>query len=55
MENSKVVKKPLAQHFKLCKAQCPATQEEKSDMSAVPYANLVGSLICTLWFVVDPI
>ncbi|MDV3193945.1 MAG: reverse transcriptase domain-containing protein, partial [Sweet potato little leaf phytoplasma] len=48
MDESKVVKTPLAQHFKLFMAQSPATQAKIDDMHSVPYANLVGSLMYTM-------
>lgn len=48
MENSKAVKTPLAQHYKLSMAQSPSTQEELDEMKTVPYANLVGSLMYTM-------
>lgn len=48
MENSKAVKTPLAQHFKLSMAQSPTTQEEVEDMKSVRYVNLVGSLMYTM-------
>jgi len=36
---------PLAGHFKLSSKQCPQSPDEEEDMSRVPYANAVGSLI----------
>ena len=42
---------PLAKHFKLSTTQSPSTNEEKNEMSSIPYASAVGSLmyamICT--------
>jgi len=51
MQNAKLVRIPLASHFKLSKEVCPKTQEEMAHMSRVPYAYVVGSLmyamVCT--------
>ena len=51
MENAKVVSTPLPGHLKLTKEMCPKTQEEEDNMSKVPYASAVGSLmyamVCT--------
>eukprot|EP00253_Pinus_taeda_P002358 PITA_02358 len=51
MKNTKLVRIPLASHFKLSKEVCPKTQEEMAYMSKVPYASVVGSLmyemVCT--------
>lgn len=51
MENSKSVKFPLAEHFKLLAEQSPSTEEDKIKMSKIPYASVVVSLmysiICT--------
>ena len=51
MENAKVVSTPLPSHLKLTKEICPKTQEEEYNMSKVPYASTVGSLmyamVCT--------
>jgi len=42
---------PLAGHFKLFSKQYPQSSEEKEEMSRVPYASVVGSLmyamVCT--------
>ncbi|MDV3193956.1 MAG: Ty1/Copia family ribonuclease HI, partial [Sweet potato little leaf phytoplasma] len=45
MEDAKTVKTPFAPHFKLTAAQSPADFHELTEMKAVPYANLVGSLM----------
>jgi len=41
----------LVSHFRLSSNQCPNSQEENDEMSRVPYASAVGSLmyamICT--------
>eukprot|EP00253_Pinus_taeda_P029114 PITA_29114 len=50
-EDSKPVKVPIPVGVKLSIEQCPKTQEEEEDMSRVPYARVVGSLmyaiVCT--------
>lgn len=48
MEDSKSVRTPLAQHFKLSMNQCPITHDEVADMETVPYANLVGNLMYSM-------
>ena len=51
MQESKPVKVPIPIGVKLSVEQCPKTQEEEEDMSRVPYASVVGSLmyamVCT--------
>eukprot|EP00253_Pinus_taeda_P006417 PITA_06417 len=51
MQDSKLVKVPIPVGVKLSVEQCPNTQEEEEDMSRVPYASVVGSLmyvmVCT--------
>jgi len=51
MQDSKPVKVPIPIGVKLSSKQCPKTQEEEEDMSRVPYASAVGSLmyamVCT--------
>ena len=51
IENAKAVSTPLPGHLKLTKEMCPKTQEEEDNMSKVPYASAVGSLmyamVCT--------
>ena len=51
MHNAKPVHVSLLGHFKLSKMQCPKNEEEKEEMSKVPYLSIVGSLmyamICT--------
>jgi hypothetical protein len=46
-----LVKVPILVGVKLSIYQCPKTQEEEEDMSHVPYASVVGSLmyamVCT--------
>ena len=45
MQDSKLVKVPILVGVKLSVEQCPKTQEEEEDMSCVPYASAVGSLM----------
>jgi len=51
MQDSKLVKVLIPVGVKLSSKQCPKTQEEEEDMSHVPYASSVGSLmyamVCT--------
>ena len=51
MQDSKLVKVPIPVGVKLSIKQCPKTQEEEEDMSCVPYASAIGSLmyamVCT--------
>ena len=51
MHGSKPIKVPIPISVKLSADQCPKTQEEEEDMSHVPYASAVGSLmyamVCT--------
>ena len=51
MHDSKPVKVPIPVGVSLFAEQCPKTQEEEEDMSCVPYASAVGSLmyamVCT--------
>ena len=51
MHGSKPVKVPIPIGVNLSADQCPKTQEEEEDMSHVPYASAVGSLmyvmVCT--------
>ena len=45
MQESKSVKVPIPVGVNLSVEQCPKTQEEEEDMSQVPYASAVGSLM----------
>eukprot|EP00253_Pinus_taeda_P020158 PITA_20158 len=45
MQDSKLVKVPIPVGVRLSAEQCPKTQEEEEDMSRVPYASAVGSLM----------
>ena len=51
MQDSKPMKVPIPVGVMLSAEQCPKTQEEEEDMSHVPYASAVGSLmyamVCT--------
>src|SRR5271168_2979419 len=51
MQDSKPVKVPIPIGVRLSIEQCPKTQEEEEDMSRVPYASLVNSImyamVCT--------
>jgi hypothetical protein len=51
MQECKLVKVPIPVGVKLFVDQCPKTHEEEEDMSHVPYASEVGSLmyamVCT--------
>jgi len=51
MENVKVVSTPLVTHFKLSVKQSPSNEAEKTNMSRVPYASVLSSLmyamVCT--------
>jgi hypothetical protein len=51
MQECKPVKVPIPIGVKLSVDQCPKTHEEEEDMSRVPYASAVGSLmyamVCT--------
>ena len=51
MKNAKPVNSPLAGHFKLSSQQCPTSKEDQAEMSKIPYASAVGSLmyamVCT--------
>ncbi|WVZ00881.1 hypothetical protein V8G54_026950 [Vigna mungo] len=40
MHNAKSARIPIAGHFKLSKSQCPKNEEEKEEMSKVPYSSV---------------
>ena len=48
---TKLVRTPLARHFKLSALLSPRTNEERENMAQVPYVSVVGSLmyamVCT--------
>ena len=48
MQDSKLVKVPIPVGVWLYSKQWPKTQEEEDDMSRVPYAHAIGSLICAM-------
>ena len=45
MESAKLVGSTLPTNCKLSKDQCPKSKTEKAEMSKVPYASVVGSLM----------
>ena len=51
MQECKPVKVPIPIGVRLSVEQCPNTQEEEEDMSCIPYASVIGSLmyakVCT--------
>ena len=51
MENSKKGLLPMSHGTVLCKSQCPQTTGEQVEMSIVPFASAIGSvmyaMICT--------
>ena len=51
MERAKSVDSTLPTNYKVSKDQCPKTKSKKAEMSKVPYASEVGSLmyamVCT--------
>ena len=51
MKEARPVTTPLASHFKLSSKQCPQSLDEEKEISRVPYASVVGSLmyvmVCT--------
>ena len=51
LNNVKPTATPIAQHFKLCKAQATSSQQEAKELESIPYSNIIGSLmyamICT--------
>jgi len=51
MAEARLITTPLAGHFRLSSSQCPNSQEDEDEISRVPYASVVGSLmyamVCT--------
>ena len=47
-DNTKSVSIPLASHFKLKTTMSHTTVEERKYMTHVPYASIVGSLMCAI-------
>jgi len=48
MAEGRPVTTPLVGHFKLSSKQYPQSPEEEEEMSPVPYASAVGSLMYTM-------
>jgi len=48
MTEERLVTTPLAGHFKLSFKQCPQSPDEEEEMSRVPYASAVGSLMSAM-------
>lgn len=48
IESAKDVNVPFAQHFKLSMEQCPENDEERTEMSRIPYSNIVGSIMYSM-------
>ena len=45
LENANPVTTPMDPGMRLSKSQSPTTEEEKDDMTNVPYRELIGSLM----------
>ena len=45
VQHVKPISTPFATHFKLSRKCCPVTKEEKYEISLIPYASAVGSLV----------
>ena len=45
MSSNKSVVTPLTSHFKMSCSQCPNTDGERSEMTKVPYVNVVGCMM----------
>lgn len=50
MHNAKPMHVPLLGHLKLSKTQCPSNEEEKDEMSKVPYSPAVSRLMYAMVF-----
>ena len=48
MSKAKLVKVPIAPHFKLSSTQSPKTNEEQKHMSKKPYANAIDSMMYSM-------
>lgn len=48
IESSKGASVPISQQFRLSKDQCPKNEAEEKEMSKIPYANIVGSVMYTM-------
>ena len=59
MQDSKLVNVPIPIGVKLSAEQCPKTQEDEGDMSRIPCASVVGSLmngmVCTRPYIVHEV
>jgi hypothetical protein len=47
--NAKPVSSPLTGHLKLSLKESPTCDKENEEIEKVPYASVVGSLMCTPW------
>ena len=47
-DNTKSICTPLSLHFKLSSSSCLTSQEEHDYIARVPYASVVGSLMCDM-------
>jgi len=45
MKDAKPIGTPLVAHFKLSTELCPSDDKEKEEMSKIPYASVVGSVM----------
>ena len=45
MTKAKAVCYPLTSHLKLSSKQCPTSEKDMKEMSKVPYASTIGSLM----------
>lgn len=52
MKDAMPVGTPFAAHFKLSTELCPSDDKEKEEMSKIPYASAVGSLMMP-WYAYD--
>ena len=50
MQDSKLVKVPIHVGVKLSAEKCPKIQEEEEDMSCVPYASAISSLMYAMFY-----
>ena len=48
MNESKAVSTPLASHFTLSMDQRPKSNAEREELSKIPYANIIGSIMYTM-------
>ncbi|XP_060960840.1 secreted RxLR effector protein 161-like [Cannabis sativa] len=45
MKGSKIASQPIATQYTLSKKQCQESKAEKEEMSKIPYANAIGSVM----------